>query len=67
MCLLVRSGKRRERIKKDEMTQELEICADLLPIDVHHMVWVLYGYQRINLWSLNIQIQILQTDLYTFP
>ena len=49
------------------MTQELEICADLLPIDVHHMVWVLYGYQRINLWSPNIHIQILQTDLYTFP
>ena len=30
------------------MTQELEICADLLPIDVHHMVWVLYGYQPLK-------------------
>ena len=49
------------------MTQELKICADLLPIDVQHMVWVLYGYQRMNPWSPNIQIQILQTDLYTFP
>ena len=37
MCLPVRSGKRSERIKQDEMTQELEIRADLLPVDVHHM------------------------------
>ena len=48
MCLPVRSGKRSERIKQDEMTQELEIRADLLPVDVHHMVWVLYGYQPLT-------------------
>ena len=48
MCLPVRSGKRSERIKQGEMTQELEIRADLLPVDVHHMVWVLYGYQPLK-------------------